>query len=178
MSNYISSFLHVSVFSIFLICAKGECYFFGRGWKLLDTEKILLNIKFIGLCLLCNKLIMHSLKHKECLHKFTGSTNYQEPLPSILALLNNYWYSMMKNYAAAELKTYTAVLACTYLSEYKFMSVKKSHIGCEMTCVWVYKVEAIITLKAGFVGLSLTLLSILRMSICILLIFCVMYFHI
>jgi hypothetical protein len=27
--------------------------------------------------------------------------------------------------------------------------LKKSHIGCEMTCV--YKVEAIITLQAGFV---------------------------
>jgi hypothetical protein len=61
---------------------------------------------------------------------------------------------MMKNYAAAELKTYTAVLACTYLSEYKFMSVKESHIGCEIARVWVYKVEAILTLKADFVGLS------------------------
>jgi hypothetical protein len=129
--------------------------FLRKRLKASRQEKILLNIKFIGLCSLCNKLIMHSIKYKEWLHKYTGSTNYQEPLPSILALLNNYWYSMMKNYAAAELKTYTAVLACTtYLSEYKFMSVKESHIGCEMARAWVYKVEAFLTLRAGFVGLS------------------------
>jgi hypothetical protein len=36
-----------------------------------------------------------------------------------------------------------------------FVSVKKSHIGCEMVWTWVYKLEAIFTLQDGFVGVEL-----------------------